>query len=60
MNKENNMICTGGIPPQLVMGMELYQAYMLGMLNWYKLYANLTGIDYWTQYMQSFQHRDSE
>ena len=60
MNKENNMICTGGIPPQLVMVMELYQAYMAGMTNWYRLYANLTGIDYWTQYMQAYQVRDSE
>lgn len=60
MNKENNMICTGGIPPQLVMGMELYQAYMAGMMNWYQLYASLTGLDYWTRYMQSYQTRDSQ
>ncbi len=60
MNKENNMICTGGISPQLVMGMELYQAYMAGMMNWYQLYASLTGLDYWTRYMQSYQTQVSQ
>jgi len=54
-NKENDMICTGGIPPQLVLGMEMYQTYMAGMMNWYQLYANLTGIDYWTKYMNQFR-----
>lgn len=60
MNKENSMICTGGIPPQVVMGMELYQAYMAGVLNWYKLYANLTGMDYWMRYMETYHTQDSE
>jgi hypothetical protein len=60
MNKENEMICTGGIPPQLVLGMELYQAYMASMLNWYKLYANLAGVDYWSRYMQAYHNRDSK
>jgi uncharacterized circularly permuted ATP-grasp superfamily protein len=55
MNKENNMICTGAIPPQLVMGLELYQAYMSGVFYWYKLYANLIGMDYWTRYLEAYQ-----
>jgi uncharacterized circularly permuted ATP-grasp superfamily protein len=49
MNKENDMICTGGVPPQLIMGMEMYQYYMQGMLNWCQLYSTLTGMDYWTK-----------
>jgi hypothetical protein len=46
-NKENDMICTGGIPPQMVMGMELYQMYMKATMNYWQLYAALTGLDQW-------------
>jgi hypothetical protein len=46
-NKDNDMICTGGIPPQMVMGMELYQMYMKATMNYWQLYAALTGLDQW-------------
>ena len=46
-HKENSMICTGGIPPQLILGMELYQIYMKNMMNYWQLYAALTGINQW-------------
>jgi uncharacterized circularly permuted ATP-grasp superfamily protein len=54
-NKDNEMICTGAIPPQLIMGMELYQTYMKGMMNYWQLYATLAGVDYWTKYMNQFR-----
>lgn len=54
-NKENNMICTGGIPPQLVLGMEMYQTYMKGMMNYWQLYASLVAMDHWTRYMNQFR-----
>ena len=47
-NKDNEMICTGAIPPQVVMGMELYQMYMKATLNYWQLWATLTGINQWT------------
>ena len=47
-NKDNDMICTGGVPPQMVMGMELYQMYMKATMNYWQLYATLTGLDRWT------------
>ena len=47
-NKENDMVCTGGIPSQMVMGMELYQMYMKATMNYWQLYTALTGLDQWT------------
>lgn len=57
-DKDNAMICTGAIPPQLIMGMELYQIYMKGLMNYCELYATLAGMDYWTRYFNQF--RDTE
>jgi len=54
-NKDNEMICTGAIPPQLIMGMEMYQMYMKGTMNYWQLYAALVGIDYWTMYLNQFR-----
>jgi uncharacterized circularly permuted ATP-grasp superfamily protein len=54
-NKDNEMICTGATPPQLIMGMELYQMYMKGMMNYWQLYAALAGVDYWTKYLNQFR-----
>jgi len=51
--KNNEMICTGAIPPQVVMGMELYQAYLQGMMNVWQLYVNLTRINQWTDIEKS-------
>jgi hypothetical protein len=42
------MVCTGGIPSQMVMGMELYQMYMKATMNYWQLYTALTGLDQWT------------
>jgi|LakMenEpi03Aug12_release.lakeMendotaPanAssembly.Ray.scaffolds.fasta_scaffold1970033_2 hypothetical protein len=53
-NKENDMICTGAIPPQVVMGMELYQAYLQGMMNVWQLYVNLTRIN-WQANIEKFK-----
>jgi len=52
------MICTGNVPPQLIMGMELYQLYMQGMMNYWQLWATMTGVNQWTAYMN--KHQDSE
>ena len=49
------MICTGAIPPQLIMGMEMYQMYMKGTMNYWQLYVALVGIDYWTMYLNQFR-----
>lgn len=49
------MICTGAVPPQLIMGMEMYQTYMKGMMNYWQLYATLTTLDYWTMYLNQFR-----
>ena len=54
-NKDNEMICTGAVPPQLIMGMELYQLYMKGMMNYWQLYAALVGMDYCTTYLNQFR-----
>jgi len=54
-NKDNEMICTGAVPPQLIMGMEMYQTYMKGMMNYWQLYATLTTLDYWTMYLNQFR-----
>lgn len=57
-NKDNEMICTGAIPPQLIMGMEWYQTYLAGMMNWCQLYANLTGYDQWVTYWSQFRPKE--
>ncbi len=44
--KEDDMICTGAIPPQVIMGMEMYQAY-------WQMVAN-----YWTWYQQTVRMID--
>jgi uncharacterized circularly permuted ATP-grasp superfamily protein len=54
-NKDNEMICTGAIPPQVVMGTELYQMYMKATMNYWQLYVALMGIDHWTKYMNQFK-----
>ena len=54
-NKDNEMICTGTIPPQVVMGTELYQMYMKATMNYWQLYVALMGIDHWTKYMNQFK-----
>jgi uncharacterized circularly permuted ATP-grasp superfamily protein len=54
-NKDNEMICTGAMPPQLIVGMELYQMYMKGMMNYWQLYAALVSMDYCTAYLNQFR-----
>lgn len=61
--EENDMICTGGIPPQVMQGMEMYQEYMRTIVEFYRAWCYMTGVTYWSelmrdQYMQ--QQKDNE
>lgn len=50
--KENAMICTGAVPPHLILGIELYQLYMQGMMNYWQLYSSMAGINQWAKLVQ--------
>lgn len=47
--QENDMICTGAMPPQVIAGMELYQAWMQTMMFWCQSYMSIMQAPYWTQ-----------
>lgn len=48
--KESDMICTGAIPPQVIMGMEMYQAYWQMVANYWALYQQTVRMMYPTQF----------
>ena len=48
--KEDDMICTGAVPPQVIMGMEMYQAYWQMVANYWALYQQTVRMMYPTQY----------
>lgn len=51
-NKENDMICTGAIPPQVIQGMEMYNAYMKAMMEFYYAWCSLAGLTYLSEIMR--------
>lgn len=58
--KDNNMICTGGIPPQIVQGMELYQNYMKSVMHFYQAWCCLSGATYWADQVNNYYKHDTK
>lgn len=45
--KENDMICNGGIAPQLPSVLDYYHAYLNSMTNLWYAWAAASGMKYW-------------
>lgn len=60
LNKENDMICNGGVPPQIIQGMEMYQSYMQGMMHFYRAWCYMTGMTYWSDQLKDYYKHDIE
>lgn len=51
-NKDEDMICTGQSPfntPPMAYAMDVYQAYMQGMMHFWIAYSKLMTVPYYTQ-----------
>lgn len=54
--KENIMLCNGSMPSQMVQIMEMHQAYVNGMINFYQIWLAISGVGYWQeQYLKSMK-----
>ena len=53
------MICTGAVPPQVIQGMEMYQAYMKAIFECYYAWCSLTGLTYWAQYLRDHDQQNT-
>ena len=59
--KDNDMICTGAIPPQMATIMDLYRAYMDSMLSAYYAWTALSGMKYWQdQFQQAMRDQEKD
>ena len=57
--KENAMICNGGVPPQMIHIMEMYQIYVNNMVNLYQFWLATSGAGYWyDQWSKSQEKQD--
>ena len=39
------MMCTGAVPPAVIMSMEVYQLYMNLMINYYQFWTKVSGME---------------
>jgi hypothetical protein len=61
--KEEDMICTGESPfdniPPMGYAMDVYQAYLQGMMNFWIAYSKLMTVPYYSQQVQSTAKKET-
>lgn len=58
--KENDMICNGGIAPQVADVLDYYNAYVNAAANVWYAWASASGMRYWTDQYWAAVNRASQ
>jgi len=48
------MMCNGGVPPPVILGIEAYQLYMNLMINYWQFWGKISG---WDLYLEALKEQ---